>query len=274
MGHLSISEAWEETRVLLKRDGRLLSIVALALIAVPTAIMGAVSPRGLAEGSHSIGGDLVALIGSLLAVAGQLALIRLALTPGQTVGSAIVHGIRRTPVFLLALILVVIGLFIAAVPFGAILAVAGVPLSKTAEASYNPLTLVAVLLYIALIIFIGVRLIMAAPVASAEPVGIIGVLRRTWQLTSGHWWRLLGFLIMFFFGMLIVLLAVTALTGVVAEMAFGTPDPLSASALVIALVQGVLNAVVTLVFVLMSARLYAQLAGSGEAQVSVPSSGT
>lgn len=274
MGHLSISRAWDETRVLLKRDGRLLTIVALALIALPTAIMGAVSPRGLGQTSHAIGAGVVALIGSLLAVSGQLALIKLALMPGQAVGSAILHGIRRMPVFLLALILVMIGLFIAAIPFGAILAIAGVPLSKAAGATVNPITLIAILLYIALIIFLGVRLVMAAPVASAEPVGVIGVLRRTWQLTAGHWWRLLGFLVMFFVGMLIVLVAVTALTGVVAEMAFGAPDPLSASALVIALVQGLLNAAVTLVFLLMSARLYAQLAGRTEAQASVPTSGT
>jgi hypothetical protein len=273
MRHLSISQAWDETRAILKRDGRLLTIVALAMVALPMAVLGVVSPRGLGEDSRSVGLSLVTLICSRVALGGQLALIRMALSSGETVGSAIVHGLRRMPIFMLAFILVGIGLFIAAIPFGAVLAMAGVPINQTAGAAYNPLTVVAVLLYMALIVFGGVRLIMTAPVASAEPVGIIGILRRSWHLTSGNWLRLFGFMLMFVGGMIVSLFAVEVLTSLVTSLLLGRAEPLSASALIIALVQGLVNAAVTIVFSLMLARIYAQLAGASEAQVSVPSSG-
>ena len=38
MAKLSISRAWDETREVLKRDGRLLSIVAFALLALPSTV--------------------------------------------------------------------------------------------------------------------------------------------------------------------------------------------------------------------------------------------
>ena len=44
------------------------------------------------------------VVASLIALAGQLALIRLALGPSVTVGAAIAHGVRRLPVYLLAAI--------------------------------------------------------------------------------------------------------------------------------------------------------------------------
>lgn len=273
MQRVSISRAWEETQAIIRRDGRLFSIVVLALVALPTAIMGAVSPRGIGESTSTLGETLITLIASLIAVVGQLALIRLVLTPGETVGSAIAHGLRRMPILLIALILVVIALFIAAIPFGGVLAVAGVPLTQSATPTYNLPTVIATLLYLALITYVGVRLVLTAPVVTAEPVGILGLLRRSWQLTSGNWWRLFGFIMMFVVAMMIVVIAIAAVVGSVTGLAFGPPDPLSASALIGALVQGLVNAIVTLVFVVMLARIYAQLAGSGEAQASVPSSG-
>lgn len=276
MRHLSISQAWDETRAILKRDGRLLTIVALAMVALPMVVLGVVSPRDLGEESRSIGLSLVALICSLVALAGQLALIRMALSSGETVGSAISHGLRRMPIFMIAFILVGIGLFIAAIPFGAVLIMAGVPMDQrsTGAAAYSPPAVIATLVYLALIVFVGVRLIMTAPVASTESVGIIGILRRSWHLTSGNWWRLFGFMIIFVVGMVITVLAIGALAHVVTSLVLGRAEPLSASALIIALVQGLMNAAVTIVFSLMLARIYAQLAGGAEAQVSVPSSGT
>src|SRR5919112_640952 len=47
MRGLSISAAWEETRDILTRDGRLLTTVALALIALPAAINTLINPGGI-----------------------------------------------------------------------------------------------------------------------------------------------------------------------------------------------------------------------------------
>ena len=47
MAGLSISTAWEESRDIIVREGRLLSTVALALIVLPTAVNTFVNPRGV-----------------------------------------------------------------------------------------------------------------------------------------------------------------------------------------------------------------------------------
>src|SRR6476661_1870756 len=92
MRGLSISAAWEETREILARDGRLLTTVALALIALPTTVNTLINPGGVNAASTPLWMDCVALVAYLIALAGQLALIRLALGPSITVGGAFVFS--------------------------------------------------------------------------------------------------------------------------------------------------------------------------------------
>ena len=97
MRSLSISRAWEETRGLLVQDGRLYVSVALALIALPSVINMLISPSGVNTATDPFWKVALAFVTSLIALAGQLALIRLAVGPSTTVGAAITHGLRRTP---------------------------------------------------------------------------------------------------------------------------------------------------------------------------------
>ena len=45
MASLSISKAWDESKAILAHDGRLIASVALALVALPTAITGLIDPK-------------------------------------------------------------------------------------------------------------------------------------------------------------------------------------------------------------------------------------
>jgi hypothetical protein len=272
MANLSISAAWDETKAVLAREGKLLASVALALIALPALITGLVTPAAVVPADRPFWSDLLVVVASLIALAGQLALIRLALGPSIAVGSAIAHGLRRVPAYLLAGIVILVVLIAVAIPFMLVLVAMGIPL----EPDIKPTGVVAILLliYMAIVLFAGIRMIMAGPVASAETAGPIAILKRSWALTDGHFWRLLGFIAIFFIAAMVVLLAVGAAVGVVAGLAAGPIQPMSASALVVALVQALLNAAVTTVFAVMLARLYVQSTGGSEAQASVPKSGT
>jgi hypothetical protein len=128
---------------------------------------------------------------------------------------------------------------------------------------------------IAVYCVIWVRVIaMAAPIASAENLGAIALIRRSWDLTAGNFWRLLGFALLFFVGGVIAVWAVAAVTALLVRVLFGAPDPLSVSALILAIVNAVANAAVVTVLTVMLARIYVQLSGRGLIDVSVPSSGT
>jgi hypothetical protein len=273
MAGLSISRAWDETKTIVARDGKLFVSVALALVALPAAVSGLLSPKGMNDASSPLWVDLIILIGSLVALAGQLALIRLALGPSVTVGGAIGHGVRRMPIYLLSAILILIGLIILAIPFGAALAALGVPIEER-SVPMTPAVVLTVILYLAVVFIFGVRMLMSAPAASAEPIGPVAIIKRSWELTRGHWWQLFGFVLILFVGAIVVLVAVNAAVGVVVGLFLGPIEPMSASALLVALVNALVNTAVTVLFAVMLARIYVQLSGRGEAQASVPTSGT
>lgn len=272
MRDLSISRAWEEARALMTRDGRLIASLALAVIALPVAISGLVNPRGVSDASTPMWVDLVVLACSLVVLAGQLALIRLALAPSITVGEAIAHGFRRMPIYLVVAVLIAVALLAAAMPLLALLVAARVPLDQ-ASLIASPTFLLLFFVYLALLCFVGVRMLMSSPAASAEPIGPLAILKRSWQLTAGHWWVLFGFLVIFFIGAAVLVYGVTSAIGAVVALGLGPIAPFSTSALVVALVEAAVQSVVTVLLAVMLARIYVQLSG-GDARASVPTTGT
>ena len=182
MPPLSISNAWDETRAVLGRDGKLFTTLALAMIALPVAIAGLVDPDGSIMGANPLWVDAVVAVCSILVLAGQLSLIRLALPPSITVGAAIQHGLVRMPIYLAAAVLIAVALMLAALPLVVILVLAGAP-TEPAALARSAVFLLVCAIYFVLLCFVAVRMIMSSPVASAEPVGPIAIIRRSWELT-------------------------------------------------------------------------------------------
>jgi hypothetical protein len=273
MVELSVSKAWEETRAIIARDNRLFAALALALVGLPATITGLVNPKGITDSATPFWVDLVVLAASLAALEGQLALIRMALGPATTVGDAVAHGLRRMPTYLLSAIIIGCGLLIVAVPFVLVLIAAGVQVDNEAELVRSPAFMVIALLYFFLLCFVGVRMLMSSPVASAERIGPVAIIRRSWELTSGHGWSLLGFVLLFFLAAVVFVMAIGAAIGIVVGLLIGPIEPMSVSALVVSLVQALVQAAVTTVLAVMLARMYVQLAGRTEAEASVPRSG-
>lgn len=262
---LSISQAWDEAREVLQRDGKLLAIVALALLVLPGTISNLLTPPPPGPGQLPEPGGWMAIwfIAALIGIVGQLALVRLAMAGPVTVGEAIGHGARRLPIYFGGHLLWVL-------PFAAVfvaLAPAIQPPARSEAAA------IAILFCMALFVFVFVRMMLAAPVASAEPVGPVAMLKRSWELTSGNWWRLFGFLVAFFLATLVVVLAVGAIFGLISQTLLGGTDGFSVGALLVALASQIVQAGAYTVLMVMLARLYLQR-GVPEAQTTVPSSGT
>ena len=258
MAKLSISRAWDETREVLGRDGRLLSTVAIALLALPSTVQNLVTPATRPGEIPSPGPWLIVLlITVLIGVCGQLAIARLALGSQTSVGEAISHGAKRLLPYFLAMVLWVVPL--------ALLIFYSAQQMRPPTPSAGMAVLFLVLL--ALLIVLAVRFIVAVAVAAAEPLGPIGILQRSWQLTSGSWWRLFGFLLLFLVAVFCVMIAVGAIIGILAGIVLGPAEPMSVSALVIALITQLAVAAVTVVFLVMLTRIYLQLSARN---VSVP----
>jgi hypothetical protein len=267
MRKLSISRAWEETRAVLAHDGKLIGTVALALLVVPGLIVEVVMPAA-PRGEMPAPGIWVAvgLAGFLVTLAGQLSIVRLAMGPPISVGEAIVHGARRT--------LPLVGAFLIwALPL--VLAISTLYAVVRADPAHPSGPAALLMLALSLLgIFLAIRLLLVGPVASAEAVGPIAILKRSWEITSGNWWRLFGFIMLFFIAALVFLYATTSVLGLLAKMFLGGVEPLSAGWLVVILVSQVLTALLYTVLFVMQARLYVQRAAGDETGSGIPISGT
>ncbi|QIL02813.1 hypothetical protein G7078_08475 [Sphingomonas sinipercae] len=277
MRSLSISVAWDESKAVLARDGRLLIPVALAMVALPSIVSTLIDPGS--PTSRGSGISLLVFLLSLIGMIGQLALIRLAIGPSLSVGDAILHALRRALPFIGAIILLVLILLIVSLPIIILLSItiagasAGDAALDPAQLAASPLFSVFVLVIFLVGIVIGVRMMMMSPVASAETAGPVAILKRSWELTRGKFWKLFAFLLLFVVAMVALMLAVGGVAGLGARSLFGEIEPFSGGALFVGVISGVLSALVTTVLSVMLARIYLQLAGRGEAEVSVPSSG-
>lgn len=279
MSRLSISRAWDETRAVLARDGRLLVTVALALLVLPAVIVGAIIPGGVGAAMYialqgqSLLDFVLLFVVVVVMLVGQLAVTRLAIGPSISVGGAIAHACRRLPVYVGAGLIVGAAMLVALIIIAIVVGVSAGPSVSEQQLASSPGVAIAVLVMLAVYLFLLARVIsQAAAVASAEHLGIIGTLRRSWALTAGHFWGLFGFLAAFFIGTGILVFAIGTVAAVVAQLLLGRLDPMAASTLVVAVVDGVTSGAVTLVLWVMLARIYVQLA-SAAVQPSVPSSG-
>jgi hypothetical protein len=269
---LSLSNAWEDSRRIFKRDGGLLLAVALALLVLPQIVAGLIAPTTVSDPGFA--GRVIAIAAALLGVIGQLAIIRLALGPSTTVGQAIGHGMRRFPAALGAVIILMVVLAAILIPLMVILLAAGlVEVPAAGQQPSGSFTAVVLLLLVACIA-IAARLMLMVPVASAENTGPLAILKRSWALTRGHYWGMLGLEMLLLIAALFLLASSQFVGGILAEVIGGDLTPMSLSALIFAIIVAIAQAAFTLLASVMLARVYLQLAGRGEAQASVPSTGT
>ncbi len=265
MAKLSLSRAWDETREVAGRDGKLIAAVALAMFFLPGVVLGLVDPQAGAF-PETTGGAVVMLVVALIALVGQLAIIRMALGARMTVGEAIGHGARRVPSYLAAGLIWAGPLILAGY-------LVGVEVWQAPERATGGQAGAALLILITLVV-VGIRMMMTSPVASAEPAGPIAIVKRSWQLTSGHWWRLFALICVFLLVMAVVMGALGAVVGIISRIFFEPIEPMSVGALFVAAVTQLVSAIFTTGLLLMLARIYAQLSGQAQAGASVPSSGT
>lgn len=248
----------------LARDSRLFVAVALALFVLPGLVLD-VSMPDVVVGQFPRAGPWIAigLVALLIWLVGQLAVIRLAMEPHVAVGEAIMHALKR-------LVPYVLSAFLWLVP----ILILGSVLSAFLEVNRNHPSVAGAVALIVVAVFLAVRLILSSVVASAEEVGPLSILQRSWNLTRGNWWRLFAFVLLFWIGALCLLWAVESVGGVVVRLAVEDSGPRSLGGLLISIISQLISALLSVACFVMLARIYVQLSGTGAPQASVPSSGT
>ncbi len=253
MAKLSISKAWDETSGFLARHGRLVVAVALALIVLPAVVIGVLAPQTM-NGSPPDGMiGLLWLVVTVIGFAGRLAIIRLSLGPATSVGDAIGQGFRHLPWVLGALIIFLLPITLLLAPF--------LPQVLASPENPPPGPAAMVLLIFLLAFAAGARLVsMVMPIAVAERGGSIALLTKSWRMTRGNWWRLIGFLLVYFMAAAVALRAIGFALGPVLMLSRGRIEPMTLRALIFSIVVSSASALFVVILTVMLARIYAQLA--------------
>lgn len=258
---ISIGKAWDESRDILTRDGKLILTIGAAMLMLPTALVALVSPQAVGAEPPAPGfmGMAVQILSFLLTQTGVLALIALALRPNLSVGESIRAGLSRLLPTLAAFLLYILPMvFLLGIIFGATVG------GETPEAMLANLrsagggASLAILLWAVAFVYLGVRFLLANAVALAESANPITILKRSWQLSRGAFFKLFLFMLLWGILLLTAQMATAAVTGVLVGLTLGAPEPFSVAALLTGLIAGAVNMMVVIVYALMVARIYAQ----------------
>jgi hypothetical protein len=265
MAGLSISRAWDETRSVLAHEGRLIWTVALALLVLPGAILGVVIPDAV-TGTAALTGAIALpmLLVALIGLIGRLAIARLALGGTVSVGQAIQEAVRRVPVAVAAFLLVMIPIAAALTPF--------VPALLNAPQSPSPVAAWGSMIVLLLGFALGVRLLATViPQVAAQGGGPVRLVKDSWRQTEGHWWKLIGFVLLFFVAAIVATRSLQWVVGGAVLVALGPIKAMSLGALVLAVVLTLVGSLFTTIFTVMLVRIYLQLS-CNTPLASVPSS--
>jgi len=262
MSNLSIGKAWDEAKAALRAHRRLIIPVGLGLILLPAVIASMIEPQ-VAPGEQPPPGlwMLVVLAMIIVMFIGQITMVLLVNGWRGSVGEAIGQAARRAPTLILAALMIGI---VVIVIFSAILAVGAGSSIESGQFDVSSISGVGwalLCLALAALVYFSIRLILLVPVVASEALGPIASIRRVFAMTSGHFWRLLGFIAMLMLGFLIVALTVGAVIGALVTLLLGRPEPWSIALLLVALAGGLVQAGFVMVYTAMLARIYAQLAG-------------
>jgi len=239
-----------------KRDGRLIIPVALAFAVVPATLFAlAVPPVPAGQIPEPGAWALLYPLLILIALIGQMAIMRMAIGPAASVGEAIRHAIRRAPSVIGAALMF-------ALPAAAILIPAAMPLLANPT---SPPPAASLLFSVAFIVALclWVRLMLMTASGVAEEIGPIAIVKRSWALTHGNFWRLLAMALLFGIVAWIAISAVHWVTGSVLIVVLGKPEPWTVPALLIALIAAIAQTIASVLFAVLLARTYVQLARSG-----------
>lgn len=193
------------------------------------------------------------ILGSaVLQVVGVLAILTLMRDRSRpTVGEAIKSALGGLLPYIGAQLLFALG-------FGLI---GGLAIGIGAAAAPALAAVLTILLVVAAV-FVGIRLVLVAPVIAVEGTrNPLAAMQRSWSLTKGQFWRIFGFLALVMILFFVVLGVVMLLVGVVlAIFAAGETQRVLA-----AVVSSILTAIVVTYFIGILAAIHGQLAGPDKA---------
>jgi hypothetical protein len=276
---VNMGTVWDRAvEVVNGRAAMLVSIAALTLWlpAVLLQAIGLVANGGAPAGAGpahdaSVLPFLLSLIGAVLAILGQLALIAVASDPATTRAEALAIAGRRLPLAIGLVLLLALAVFVVLIPAVAPI-VAAIPnpavmTAQTVDATIKglaPGTRATINLYVfalvAVLIWLTARLALLNAVIVNERAGVRSF-ARSFALTRGLTWKIVGLLVLFGIVVLVVTLATQSVVGVLFGLLLGA-DNAGLRALLSTAVAAIVTSAITITWTAFLAQLYVAIRAS------------
>ncbi|MET3711027.1 hypothetical protein ABIC65_001729 [Sphingomonas trueperi] len=262
-----MSIVWDRTTAFVGAHLGTLVPLALAAFVAPGVINSCVSAAATTAnpGVRLAVGTLVVLL-SIVSFWGSLIVIALATGSGSLADAGRLAA-RRLPASLLVSIGIGIAAAVAMLPVPLILATRGYDLMAIAAGQganivVDPQTSSMVALWALVLVVAGLflftRLLLVSTVVLREGV-LFRAIGRSWALTRGHGWRILGLLLLFLLLGGVAQLAAKAVFGSVFALLLGNAPGLTPAMLLTTIVAAIVQAVVMLLLAAFQGKLYVAL---------------
>ncbi|WP_267393980.1 MULTISPECIES: glycerophosphoryl diester phosphodiesterase membrane domain-containing protein [unclassified Sphingomonas] len=259
---VKMGNVWDRTSEVLSGRAGMLAGIAVPTLLVPTIVRDAyVAYATPGTVSFALVGGLLSIVVLVVMLWGELAIIAAASHPttGRTEAQALASK-RLLPLIGVSLVLglIITLLFVPAlVALGAsgmdwrAMAAGAMP----AAARPGALAFAGLYSFVAGIIafFVFARLAVLNAVVLHEQRGL-GALRRSWQLTRGHTWRIVGVLILFSIVFGIAVMAASSVSGLIFRLILG-----SDATATVTFLAGVVGSIVSTIFTTIALAFVAQL---------------
>ena len=201
---VTIDDVWDSTTAMLARRRRPFTSVALLAFLLPFAIQGALKAYGGASAGAAALAAAVSILAAPLVIWGVLTVVALASDAATTRAQAGALARRRIPAALLVALVAVAVALLAILPIFAVLAASGYDFQAAARSEVatppRPGALLFLFLYglvlVGLALWAGARLFLINAVVVLERRGI-GAFGRSFALTRGLAWKLVGVNLLF-----------------------------------------------------------------------------
>jgi len=256
----SYNAVWEDTTKLLRQHAPLLAAIAGVFMFLPALLFAVLLPPPEPQGGDPA--RMVQLmmtfyraawpwflLQGLFSIVGTLAMLRLVFARGTTVGGALVHALKLTPFYILLSILFGLAVSIA-------LLVIILPAILLGPAA---IVLAALILIVPLLYLIGRIAPVPAVMVAENRRNPIDALGRTFALTRGHGWAIIGLVLIIVIVAGIAVGMADTLAGLVFILAAGQ----ALGKLLASVVAAALNAAFATLLVMLYAAIYRALAGTG-----------
>jgi hypothetical protein len=252
---VKIGTVWDRTTEVIGGRGGMLAGIALAGIFVPSLVQAAFRDFALPAAGF------VGLLATIVMLWAQLAVVAASSDPGTTRGDAQRIATARLLPGLGVVVVLVIVMAVVAAPGVALLWASGYDFAAAqAGRAQGAISLDKIagagayfLVFGVFMLWAGARLALLYPVIVNERLGL-GAVARSFRLTHGLTWKIIGVLILYAIVFLVALMAATSITGLVFRLILGGGHiPL------VTFIAGVAGAAVTTIFAVLQAVFTAQL---------------